>query len=1019
MWSGIERRIAENDRDGVVPLRRILLAEITASALKPGQSTTKKMVPLETPTGERLVWQIEGTAGNFYLHRKWTNRAEAAGYACKLFPYQPGQTDGARHSALSRDWSFRIADCIQIHIETADSLRELIRLVNHDADSLVLDPAAITRWIGVIRKSFASFQQFDPPDPEFDETERNYKLETARNLRSALDAATSDSEIVAAVLAAIGDKSSNLLDWRTYLPLMPTGDGDKEKLEPALARLARAALASPDGHGAAMDEFVSVWREAVPKPSDDPPRQIAEFLFFHLWPDTASYIRNSVRQDLWREATGRRFPSHGLMSESYADELRFMRAVHAAFSERGLAPRDMIDVQSALWVVSKYQSEGSGMNREEIEGAMDAIDRHREGLEKSELLDRFRDPRDYWVLSTKERPNRIYPSKPIVGYLRRKTELNGGWGQKHDAAAVLHEAGYVIAGENGEALPIPEQYGHLDRGTVHAGKCALNYFIEPYREQGKNLVSIRVGDLCTLMGPSFSSGVASDALSDTGFPTLARAASVERTGQPGTEDEIFSFFLEQAGEREKLKSETKRRAALATNLILYGPPGTGKTYHTAFEAVRLCLGDEFAGTLRNDRTALMDAYRRLVEKGRIEFVTFHQSMSYEEFVEGLRPETGNAQEGIGTGFRLEPVPGIFQRIALKAEARLEEDRETPVQSSALLAHPSAANFSDEQTTQELFKMGKWPEVSDGSYRQMAKDVAIALTQQHPEGFSLQQYRTALIKAGDETGKVPTGGWETHNMPTWVSHPERGWIVPVTEDRDTSAGYATAEEGSDRPGHAAQSGMFDGERNFVLIIDEINRANISKVFGELITLLEPDKRLGMDNEIRLQLPYSKAPFGVPANLHIIGTMNTTDRSIALLDTALRRRFTFRELMPDPSVLPVDVDGINLQRLLMSLNDRIEYLFDREHQIGHAYFTNCQSRSDIEEVMRHKVIPLLAEYFYEDWSRVATVLGDSVNGRNCFLTSRSLPAPDGMGEDETGQTRVRWTVNSQFDFSGFVG
>jgi 5-methylcytosine-specific restriction endonuclease McrBC GTP-binding regulatory subunit McrB len=171
---------------------------------------------------------------------------------------------------------------------------------------------------------------------------------------------------------------------------------------------------------------------------------------------------------------------------------------------------------------------------------------------------------------------------------------------------------------------------------------------------------------------------------------------------------------------------------------------------------------------------------------------------------------------------------------------------------------------------------------------------------------------------------------------------------------------------------------DPENRYALFIDEINRGNVANIFGELITLIEPDKRKGMDNALSVKLPYSKSIFSVPNNLDIIGTMNTADRSVEALDTALRRRFEFVEMLPNSSLLSdISCEGINLEGLLNVINNRIEKLLDKDHQIGHSYFmskSNKLSISELRDVFKNKIMPLLQEYFYGDFGKIGLVLGE---------------------------------------------
>lgn len=488
---------------------------------------------------------------------------------------------------------------------------------------------------------------------------------------------------------------------------------------------------------------------------------------------------------------------------------------------------------------------------------------------------------------------------------------------------------------------------------------------------------------------------------------------------------------------------------MPTNLILYGPPGTGKTYETAREAVRLC-GEVVPG----DRNELMALYRTLSQKGRIEFVTFHQNFSYEDFVEGLRPVTGETEDGADApaGFTLQPQDGIFKRIADVAASNRGKARR--------------GHRVDIDRTRKVFKMSlgrSWSAKDDVIYQDAIRDGYVVLgwggdvdwsdprydeweaikerwRQDHPEAsgndpnmsqmyaFRINMEIGSLVIVSDGNRKfraigevtgpyrfVPgaNGEYNHRRAVRWLWHGDESLPREQVYNKELSQvsvyqmnarhvnwdglEQTVATGGDDRDGPGTPEGH-------VLVIDEINRANISKVFGELITLIEPDKRLGMANGLTVRLPYSKTVFGVPANLHIIGTMNTADRSIALLDTALRRRFIFREVSPDAGLL-AEAEAkseLPLRAVLTAINERIEYLIDREHRIGHAFFMQCASRADVDAAMRDKVIPLLQEYFFEDWGRIHTVLGSG------FIGERVLRAPPGFD----GLERKSWSVRAPF-------
>lgn len=466
------------------------------------------------------------------------------------------------------------------------------------------------------------------------------------------------------------------------------------------------------------------------------------------------------------------------------------------------------------------------------------------------------------------------------------------------------------------------------------------------------------------------------------------------------------------------KSSSSNMGNIPLNTILYGPPGTGKTFQTARHAVEIC-----DSSAPEDRKELMARYKELKEAGRVVFVTFHQSFSYEDFVEGIRPEVKEEK------LNYEVKDGVFKRIcelakknvSLKSGAseKILKGKRVFKMSLGNTLDPAEAGIYQECIANGYVLLGyggsqdyaQCKTLADviGKYREYdpnAKDRDYNITAAHYLKNEMQigdiviisdgntKFRAIGQIGGDYKRILRDDGFDQMRPVEWLAVFEDSLNIDVILSKRLSQMSIYLPDPSAIKWSALESLLMPGKQNYVLIIDEINRANISKVFGELITLLEPDKRIGTENELSVALPYSGEDFSVPDNLYLIGTMNTADRSIALLDTALRRRFEFVEMMPEPERLGV-VAGINLANMLQSINKRIEHLYDRDHTIGHAYLMSSSTLTDLNEAFRRKIIPLLQEYFYEDWSKVKLVLNDT-NGH--FITfNRSTITGDDDSRD----------------------
>ena len=470
------------------------------------------------------------------------------------------------------------------------------------------------------------------------------------------------------------------------------------------------------------------------------------------------------------------------------------------------------------------------------------------------------------------------------------------------------------------------------------------------------------------------------------------------------------------------ESPSASRAPQGRNIILYGPPGTGKTYSVPAAAWLIANGKECSlDSLRDlspeDHEAAKQWYNAQLQKpdGQIAFTTFHQSYGYEEFIEGIRPVIAEESPESDGSLSYCHEDGIFKSFCKRASQPI------------VLGGAERLGLNSNPTVWKVSLDGTGPNpiradcLENGHIRigwdEYGPVITDGIDYKHG-GKGILNYFTNVMRSGDivlscysattvDAIGVITGDAEWHEEYDRLKRQrEVNWLVKdlslnIVEQFNAptmtlstiyrskvSAGDILKVVERESGGEIASP----NDNSYIFVIDEINRGNISKIFGELITLIEESKRAGLADEQRAVLPYTKEVLSVPANVTILGTMNLADRSLTQLDAALRRRFKFIELAPNPSAIkPQNIEStegpINLSSILSAMNARIAALYDQDHLIGHSYFIGTKTFKDLRQRFSQNILPLLQEYFYDDYDKIRLVLNDSSDAEG-FIVKRQI-------------------------------